>query len=293
MTPVDADHFDRLARSLTRAASRRSLLGLLLGTSAIALGTRDAGAACKPGGAPCAGDGACCSGRCLGNGTCGCSKAKPFCQRPANPCKKATCDPASGRCVIRNRPAGAGCPDDGNPCTKDVCDGAGRCTHPPQDGASCADDGNRCTRDVCNAAGQCIHPQIDDYANCPDGICFDGACLACTAVGGLCSGDDECCQHRGGRSACLRGDGEFCGPSSLKICRSGVDGPCESSCDCHGGAPCENGRCGCPEGTVRDCDEFGSCFCCPRDRGNYCGGGCCPFGRCRFCSPFGGSCFCL
>ncbi len=84
-----------------------------------------------------------------------------------NPCKTATCDPATGQCLLQDRD---GACDDGDPCTSPdqclagVCIGpatAGCCT-PKCDGKKCGPDGcgkvcGTCdAKQACDPQGQCV-----------------------------------------------------------------------------------------------------------------------------------------
>jgi hypothetical protein len=86
---MDADRFDRLVLTLTRASTRRSVLGVLSALGLTGLAARDVAAVpCLVNGRRCLQGSACCSGRCqLKRGT-----TKKFCRRA----------PGQGICTIEN-----------------------------------------------------------------------------------------------------------------------------------------------------------------------------------------------
>jgi len=129
---VDAEHFDRMARTLGRSNSRRRVLGGLLGGALGGLLTRldpeEAGAThtgCRHNGTRCSRPGQCCSGRCAGNNTCQpCTGARQCPAPPASvPCKKRVCT-STGKCVIKNKTDGVSC-GDGSVCQGGACVAAG------------------------------------------------------------------------------------------------------------------------------------------------------------------------
>src|SRR5215218_10781321 len=138
---------------------------------------------CGHAGAACARPGQCCTGKCLSSGKCSCNARNP-CPQPANPCKKAVCS-STGRCLIKNRPAGSRCTSDNNPCTKDVCNATGQCTHPAdatKNGTACG-GGKLCQNGWCVPPPSC-EPTCATSKPCgPDGC--GGSC-------GSCGGNDEC-----------------------------------------------------------------------------------------------------
>ena len=121
---MDASHFDRVAKTLAAAGSRRALLGALVGMLPFGAGVGRGGAAADHGclhpGSRCdpAKPGRCCSKRCSATTkTCRCTKVAQ-CPKPANPCKKATCK--GGRCGATNRTSGVPC-GAGKTCRLGLC----------------------------------------------------------------------------------------------------------------------------------------------------------------------------
>ena len=248
---MEQSRFDDLARAFSGGRSRRSLLGALLAGVAALRGAPEVAAACRIGGEPCAFHNQCCAGLCLANRRCACSQAARACLQPApTSCKKMVCDTAAGRCVVRNKLAGAACASDGNACTRDVCDGQGNCTHPPTArGTACASDGSACTRDVCDGAGRCTHPP--------------------TAAGTACADDGDPCT----RDVC-NGAGRCTHPKKAE------------GADCGGGRRCSGGVCATPPTCTRpsgECESHEACC------GQYCTGLMDPPGHC-ICSSEGTSC---
>ena len=114
-------------------------------------------------------------------------------------CRKNTCQPQSGQCLMQDVSDGTGC-DDGDPCTQgDSCQ-AGQCSGTARD----CDDGNPCTDDSCNPDdGGCLHPP--NSAACDDGnACTSGD----TCSAGQCRGRESCCDDN------LDNDGD--GPSDCQ-----------------------------------------------------------------------------
>lgn len=232
--------------------------------------------------ADCVLDAACGAGRICLDGTC--ADACPARECPAD----ATCDEASGRCVV------AGACREAAECAGAQSCVEGRCTEP----AFCNGDldclGGRVCREgqclsmcrvdddcpgaqVCGA-GQCVegpgcavdgdclggrrcHPVIGVCVDrCPDGVCRAG--LVCAA--GLC----------GERAGCLD-DGECAGARVCRLGRCGA-GECDDSAQCAGVcvdfacAAAVPGACDCPVGWA--CVE-GGC-----EQPGPCGAGTCPAG---------------
>jgi hypothetical protein len=270
--PMDAEHFDRLTRSLMTPGSRRRALSALLGGCLGLLGATEIGAKkpnqkrracppckkrkrgkCKgqlPDGTPCAG------GTCQGG----------MCQPPGDPCPgQKRC---AGRCIPTNQCCTAeDCPAlPGYRCCQGVCTDTKGGT-----GFSCNVDPECCSgycRRTSSSGRTCA-------ATCRGKGCFQGSgccpehpCLALNRTGQelcggcldrsiFCESDDECCA-----SACTAPPG-----STLKACLSNAGGPCEEDLDCRpcyennecfvttsGGAQhiCTNGVCGCPDDCCAD-----------------------------------------
>jgi hypothetical protein len=109
---------------------------------------------------------------------------------PPTVCEEAvTCDPTSGDCAERDKPAGTPC-DDGNACNGVArCDGTGACepSAPPT-----VDDGNRCTHDACDPVVGVTHVPTEPGTPCDDTT--------------LCNGHETC----DGQGACSAGDPVVC-----------------------------------------------------------------------------------
>src|SRR4051812_47819502 len=181
---MDAEHFDRIARDLTRSSSRRTVLALALGGIVASLGLSDAAATNhrkrkrrrrqqqQPQCPTCGLCGSCDQGRCLpvANGTpcgdcqtCQVGQCLSTCQGGTT-CQAGTCTCPSGTkacagtCISSDQCCGA-CPPDDVCCTN-----VGECKNVRDDPAFC---------------GHCANAQ------CPSGsVCANGACgLTCTTVG--------------------------------------------------------------------------------------------------------------
>jgi hypothetical protein len=174
---MDADRFDALSRSLTRARSRRTALASLLGGALGLVALREVDAKkkrCPP-----------CKKRKKGK----CKKKKP----DGTACPGGTCQ--GGRCLLtRCTPSCRGkvCGDDG-------CGGScGSCGAVP------------CTNGACNCAGQ---PDLRDCGRgqqCSGDVC---ATPLVTCSHGLCFLNEHCCNGRcnTGEGSCLTsGPGESC-----------------------------------------------------------------------------------
>ena len=147
------------------------------------------------------------------------------------------------------------------------CDARGRCVCVPQcDGKTCGSDG-------CGAqCGSCR-----DVETCQEGSCM----CAAPGPGDSCTSAAECCAYTElDERSCARGDG-FCS-SIFSVCRYGLGGRCNGSCDCMGDLVCVNGSCVCPDG--REYLERGGCCGAGLTR---CGDRCCRPGTCS-CIPFVG-----
>ncbi len=125
----------------------------------------------------CSGDADCVDlDECNGSETCvdgSCQAGTPVDCDDGDACTDDSCDPGTGACSNDT----IGC-DDGNACTVDTCDALTGCSN---DQISC-DDGNACTDDTCDALTGCSYD--------------DSSCDGCTAVGGSCSSDADCCTNK-------------------------------------------------------------------------------------------------
>ena len=236
---MDAARFDNLTRHIGSRASRRRLLGGLLGGLLTRLGPEAAGAVhngCRHAGLACARDTQCCSGDCLGNSTCACTRASQ-CPPSSNPCKKAVCSD-TGKCTFGNRARGAAC-DDGDPCTEiGSCDNAGQCVGGARRGDCDGDDvcETELTTDEanCGACGMACTTLDPDPAVCPNGGCEGNG-------GPLCfSEEGQHCECQNG--SCCVVDAE----NQLRACPCLPSGfACNKLTCCEGAAPgsCVNGVC--------------------------------------------------
>ncbi len=182
------------------------------------------------------------------------------CPAPADVCKAAQCDAATGDCLEVVGPA-ADC-DDGSACTvSDTCVN-GTC----QGATISCNDGLACSADSCDPASGCVHDTstcecVDDN-DCPDdnlcdGVmtCVDNACVNGPAV--LCPQSDNPCEE----SWCAPATGAcgFAPVAGTPACNDGD--ACTSGDQCVGGvcsgAPtlC-NDNIGC---TVDTCGANGVC----------------------------------
>ncbi len=156
-----------------------------------------------------------------------------LCPAPSGPCREMACNPDSGACEERQRPAGAACDIDNNGCTLDACDTVGTCIAGPYDidnpqcpciTSSHCDDHDECTADVCQN-GECIHQETP----CDDGI----ACTvdSCDPTTGLCSNvaDDTLCA-----------DGEICTNDTCDVDRGECTHVWQSDCGCQQDAECDD-----------------------------------------------------
>ena len=99
---MDAERFGELSKQVARAATRRGMIGALLGGLAVPLlGAAPAAEAafgyCRAGGFPCNRNQQCCTNRCQADGTCGCArKGKPCLNRVGVNCCSKRC--RKGKC---------------------------------------------------------------------------------------------------------------------------------------------------------------------------------------------------
>jgi hypothetical protein len=290
---VDGERFDRLTRALAGGASRRRILGILLG-AVPALGARRPAAADRPrlGGESCFRHDQCVSAHCIAEiigenrvGFCDCDAPKGR-DRCANP--DLVCNIHTGRCVPPGS-LGLG----GEPCQRNsecmsqcdgrenVCNCGGRLNTP------CADPGHICRwDDLCRPPGIGDEVCLDDHEcrtglclrdrhdrnNCscstgPDGVgcveglrCVGNRCEAKLIGGAPCAGDGDC---QAGR----------CLSSGVCACSTGPRpvGCVEPTNPCHQSLVCEDDVC-----RPRDKPDGAAC---PSD-GNPCHDHVCRNGQC-------------
>lgn len=271
---MDARYFDALTQGLSRANSRRRLLGLLAalpllggllgaldGTGSLAkerrrrrkqrrarrkgkrVSQRHRHAACTP-----QSRARVCAGKCgpvRGKQTCGktvdCGSCD--CPTPCGECFVCQSSPnAFGTCVIDAAQAGDACGSDGHVCQADgacACD-SGSCANPTpicQDGTCVA----------CSGDGHCLSATSGTTP-----ICAAGSCVACSQSQPCPAG--QCCQADGscgtGCPVCQRCEGGLCAPDpSLQ---HSCSGPCPA------GEWCDAGACASIQATVTipDCQSL-------------------------------------
>jgi hypothetical protein len=267
---MDGQRFDRWARALAAASSRRGLIKGLAGTLVAGLIAADAEEA--EAAARCRGCGPC--QRCR-NGTCVPRRDGTLCGQ-CGKCAAGVCvaNPARcGKCRVCNESTFAcnaqDCGDCGV-CVNDVCK--------PKSGREGQDCGGSSCK-VCDN-GQCVaKPQ---NAECPGGLCCDGVCragAACCDDGG-CPECGKCVNFACDRTA---KNGQTCGTTpSCHICDNGecvalgdgfackgVIGTCCAGVCCIGDQVCCNGQC-CDGTCIAGCCIGGSSvsaadtdLCCP------------------------------
>ena len=189
----------------------------------------------------------------------GCTAADD-CEAPAEDCKVATCDTATGECGVGNAADGTEVPDElAGDCSKNVCSGG--VVVPEIDTSDFQDDGKDCTTDGCAADGTGTHEPISSGACDDDGgaFCDDegtGLCVECNT--------DAHCQGNVNGTKCA--DTQVCVPGScgdltLNGSETDVDcgGPMCSKCaddlDCNVAGDCQSNNCdagACKAGTCLD-----------------------------------------
>jgi len=192
----------------------------------------------------------------------------------------ATCDSATGRCVVV--PAGP-CDDDGDPCNGvERCDAALGCVAGP---APDCDDGIECTADSCITGMGCAH--LPEHAACDaasGGLCQAGGCVYPTCEDGVtCITEDPCFQaHCEG--GCVRVPLNC--PDASECC----NGECVAI-GCDDGNECTDDRCGRRRGCMHDPRASGCSDGNPCTLGDVCVAGACRSGPRRPCiSVDGGMC---
>ncbi|MGI9254075.1 MAG: Dickkopf N-terminal cysteine-rich domain-containing protein, partial [Thermomicrobiales bacterium] len=204
---MDQRSFDRLARLLGRATSRRSGIKAALG-AALGLGAIDASARgatdrhSRPATEGPATEGPCGSG----------SRKDNVCKKNSQ-CCTGICELATGK---KNK------------------DKKGRCRC-LANGKTCGQDKNCCSSSVCfkGVCGDCRRKNqtCDESTDCcGDAICFSGSCQACRTSAQTCSADADCCSG----NRCIDGT---CAPCAA------TGKTCSADADCCSGAICLNGTC--------------------------------------------------
>ena len=275
---------------------------------------------------PCTGEMGCVEGVCRVK-----PGSLPACDTwPAPPCQRYACDPASGGCVLTDRPDDEPC-DDGNPCTLDescffgACYGVNLCECGTDADCDAYDDGDACngrlacTEGACEldvgtvvlcgdpeatpcsqtacdpATGQCVAAPAHDGAPCVDlDACTAGEVCASGTCGG---GGTPSCDDLNPCTA------DFCDPD-LGCLHQNVDAACDDGNPCTQGEYCQAGMCLTSEASLCDdhnpctddtCDAQGGCHFVdneqPCDDGNPCTGpDVCSVGACQGGADVCGAC---
>ena len=239
------------------------------------------------------------------------------CPVPADPCRVATCDEATGRCGEEARADGTECEAatvcseagtcldgecrhrprcvDGDPCTEDRCDpSTGACRHPPANGAAC-EDGDLCTAGDACANGACVPGaamDCDDGNPCTSDTCVPATGCAWTPLGvaiGCDDGDpctvlDACsaqAQCVGTAMDCDDGNPcteDDCDPATGGCRHRDLDAtPCQDANPCTAGDACRAGSCVPGAWTPGCCVGDGDC-----DDGDPCTAERCDAGTCAW-----------
>ncbi len=191
--------------------------------------------------------------------TTGCATAAD-CEAPAEECKVATCDTATGECGVGNAPDGTEAQEQmAGDCSKNVCSGG--VVVAQVDTSDIQDDGKDCTTDACSA-GMPTHEPISS------GTCDDDGGAVCDDEGtGLCveCNTDAHCQGNVNGTKCA--DTHVCVPASCADltlngaetdvdCGGAVCGKCADDLNCMVPGDCQSNNCGnngkCAAGTCGD-----------------------------------------
>ena len=170
-------------------------------------------------------DGNACTSNDRCNGAGECVGAATDCSALDDQCTEGACEPATGACVARPKPANTTCNDDNGCTVDDVCNGQGVCAgkardcssldsdcregvcdpdtgacaeNPVRAGDSCDDDNACTTNDRCTSDGRCGGEAVSCASE--DGPCTEGVCNSQTGRcearplndGQACDDDDEC-----------------------------------------------------------------------------------------------------
>ncbi len=245
---MDASRFDALARALSLAGPRRTVLRVAGGGigALLAWSGRDALAACKKVGAKCGKGARCCPGARCRHGRCRCRKGWAACAQDGR-CRNLTTD--AEHCAGCDQACFTGCCAAGecrNPCGDACCADcfaeADTPAGPPHDGTeACCAKSSICTSGTSDPA--------DDLCCWPDEVCLDGhcccdGCLGQKVCGGKCCPTAACCNGKccGGGQVCARPK-----PNKPRTCVSAnrtcaTDGDCFADEQCWGGVCCAGDR---------------------------------------------------
>ncbi len=270
---MDGNQFDRLARVIGAATSRRGVLKTLAGSALGAIAAAGLGKAAAK------------------NNT-RCRLLDALCVQNQDCCSKQCCD---GACCDHS----LGCPAGQTRCQKSCVDlsldstNCGRCKHACPSSRTCTAGVCGCPEGTVLCDGVCLDTRdLDSDPNncgacgdvCPQGqFCSEGLCGACRQLGDGCAAAGDCCSG-------------YCDQGGCDLCPTG-SAPCDGVCldtRAFDHDPNNCGACGyiCPQGQF--CSE-GLCGTC-RQEGDGCGadGDCCSGncnqGSCDSCLIWGGAC---
>ena len=277
-TVVDDRRFDNLTVSLARGISRRrlvnatafatSLLALRRRADVAAQDDRDSDPSLQDDGTNyddlplCAGCGA--EERCVAG----------VCCPQQQDCFDVCCPPVAVGCTSPPTlpdgtvgQAGCLCP---NGQIHD--ESTNRCVYCFGIGSACDNDGDCCSGACEEGACRCKHEgePCKDFECCSGGCGPDGTCTACTAPGGACAADIECCGMQAGKSGwgkCLDGVCRCCLRGAIAACGAGDNPGFDLCCDyplvgymcCDDLADCSTCQVGCCTDGV-DCDTATNTF---------------------------------
>ena len=197
---MDGSRFDALTKTLGTALTRRGVTrllgGLSLGGVLVTLDSDEA-AALLSGGAKCTKGSECKSGKCLSNSTCSCSKAFPTCKQPSNPCKKATCDFDTKKCVTSNKKNGTACgsgtcQNGSCVCGSTTCASGQVCCKDLRCGRKCCANGRACNTTCCGLDGN-NYCCPSDRPVCVCGTCGPAGSTQCDDPTHCCGPNQKCC----------------------------------------------------------------------------------------------------
>jgi hypothetical protein len=209
---------DLISRALGGAASRRTVVGGVLGSLASML---------RPGGDDEARARRRHKHRCPKSRRCGakCCRSGFVCQ--AGICACPSGQKACGRtCAV--------CCSDGD-CSTGICaNGVCRC----QGTGSACTQPSQCCSGLCGPDSQCfcrpLAAACDADANCCSGHCTGGNCV-CGPLDSACAADSECCSGRCAGGTCITGrgtcpaSGDFCGGADVQCNGTNFQCACQQS----------------------------------------------------------------
>jgi hypothetical protein len=230
---VENNRFDHWTKTLSRARSRRALLGALAGGAVfLAVSRRGSAQVATPG------------GMCGGLAGLPCPDGFVCVEDPSD-----SCDPVAG---------GADCsgiclPIDDNPCAAILCIEGTTCC--PQCGGICVPNSIPCSEDLC------VSEPCNQVVCGPGEYCCNESCSLCVGLGQVCT-DEYCPPEQPAGEACgtsVCGPGEYCCNESCGICAPLGGGCIELFCEppVEPGVPC--GPTICPPGEVCCNESCGIC----------------------------------